>query len=144
MTVRLSEELHRRLDAAAEQAMPLEACGLLLGQKIEGYFIVEDCIFAENVTTEDPTTFFEVDPQTYIQVQRDVRAGGSQIIGVWHSHPTTDAIVSETDKRLSRERGWLWLISSLVYRASEGRVKLQAFVAGDEDLRDFKQVGIEF
>ncbi|MBV1901603.1 MAG: M67 family metallopeptidase [Kordiimonadaceae bacterium] len=150
MTVRLSDGLRSRLDAAAEQALPLEACGLLLGQKIEGSIIVEECIFAENVTTEDPSASFEVDPQTYIQLQRETRAGGPQIIGVWHSHPATEAMVSQTDKLLSRQCGWLWLISGQglikgqVQPASEGRPNLQAFVTSSEDPQVFHQVEIEF
>jgi predicted GIY-YIG superfamily endonuclease/proteasome lid subunit RPN8/RPN11 len=91
--------------AAAAAAHPLEACGLLLG---EGGRITE----ARETRNVHPTpqTHFEIDPQALIDAHRAARAGGAQVLGYFHSHPTGQAVPSATDRAMAARDGRVWAI----------------------------------
>lgn len=84
---------------------PHEICGLLLGSDEEILAILPGA----NVAT-DPARHFELDPATLIGAHRAERAGGAQIIGHYHSHPSGVAVPSATDAANARADGSYWLI----------------------------------
>lgn len=88
--------------AAADRA---EVCGLLLG--VAGR--IEAIAPAANVAP-DPARHFELDPAALIAAHRAARAGGAQIIGHYHSHPSGVAVPSATDAACAVPDGSLWLI----------------------------------
>ncbi len=91
--------------AAAVEAYPNEACGILLG---EGKRVKALRLVANVHPT--PQTHFEIDPQALIDAHRDERAGGAKLIGYFHSHPTGDPRPSETDRASSAGDGRIWAI----------------------------------
>lgn len=91
--------------AAARAAFPEEACGLLLGQ---GARITEARVTA-NVHAL-PETHFEIDPQALIDAHRAARAGGAQVIGYFHSHPSGEPVPSSTDRAMAAGDGRVWAI----------------------------------
>ena len=115
MKIEVTSGVIEALHEAARAAHPREACGILLGhgERISGF------IEARNVHPE-PETRFEIDPQSLIDAHRSSRAGGPQIIGYFHSHPTGDARPSATDVEMAAGDGRVWAI------------------AGQEDLRFFR------
>lgn len=88
--------------AAADRA---EVCGLLLGATGR----IEAIAPAANVAP-DPARHFELDPAALIAAHRAARAGGAQIIGHYHSHPSGVAAPSATDAACAAADGSLWLI----------------------------------
>lgn len=70
---------------------------------------IGDFQVTENVA-ESPETRFEIDPAALFAAIRAERAGGPQLIGYWHSHPSGDALPSETDAAMAAPDGKLWLI----------------------------------
>jgi proteasome lid subunit RPN8/RPN11 len=91
--------------AAAAAAHPREACGILLG---EGGRITEA---RETVNVHAaPTTHFEIDPQALIDAHRAARAGGPQVLGYFHSHPTGIAAPSATDRACAAHDKRIWAI----------------------------------
>lgn len=90
----------------ATRAAPNEACGLLLGR--DG--VILSATVCANVAA-DPARHFEIDPTTLIAAHRAERAGGAQLIGYWHSHPTGDAAPSPTDKAMASGDGRIWAIA---------------------------------
>jgi len=138
MNVMLPYSLAERLLIMAESTKPHEACGLLLGSKGSAEVTVQDCIFSKNVTDGDPCLGFEIDPMLHLALQKQARTAGREIIGVWHSHPTSLAIPSKEDQRRSLERGWLWLITGW----EEEAWKTKAFWAGIDDPTRFKETAI--
>jgi proteasome lid subunit RPN8/RPN11 len=92
---------------AAQEAFPLEACGILFGSRTH----IETLRQAANVHPE-PHARFEIDPQALIAAHRAAREGGPPITGYFHSHPSGQAQPSVTDQELSAGDGMLWAIAS--------------------------------
>jgi len=92
-----------RSEAAA--AHPLECCGLLLGRA----HAITQAVPAANVAAE-PARRFEIDPAALIAAHRAARAGGPQVLGYYHSHPTGDARPSATDQAQAAGDGRAWAI----------------------------------
>jgi len=91
--------------AEAAAAHPLEACGLLLGQG----GVITAAVPVRNVHP-DPARHFELDPQALIAAHRAQRAGGPQVLGYYHSHPTGLAEPSATDRACASGDGRIWAI----------------------------------
>jgi proteasome lid subunit RPN8/RPN11 len=108
MTLILSTTAHAAMLAAAQNAHPNEACGLLLGTATH-IALAQECT---NVAP-DPRHHFEIDPAALIAAHRAARDGGMAVAGYFHSHPNGLARPSTTD---------------CVNRAGDGRV--WAIVAG--------------
>jgi proteasome lid subunit RPN8/RPN11 len=82
---------------AAEQAYPQEACGLLIGRlDAEGWQVLEARQVA-NINTERAADRFQLDPDAYRRIDRELRGSDREIIGVFHSHPDCPAKPSPTD-----------------------------------------------
>ena len=106
-----SKTLLSRCHIKAFMSMPVEACGLLVGRKKKGHWIVEDVVFSENLA-KDPSNSFEIDPKLHLEVQREVRANKKHIVGVWHSHPSGSLAPSAYDIERSVLPEYAWLISA--------------------------------
>lgn len=91
---------------AARQALPLEACGLLLGRENR----IEELRLTVNVAP-DPTLHFEIDPAELIAAYKAERAGGARVVGYFHSHPRGPARPSETDRAEAARDGRIWVIA---------------------------------
>jgi len=91
--------------AEAAAAFPLEACGLLLGAA----GVITAAVPVRNVHP-DPARHFELDPAALIAAHRAARAGGPQVLGYYHSHPTGLASPSATDRACASGDGRIWAI----------------------------------
>jgi proteasome lid subunit RPN8/RPN11 len=109
MVVHISRELLDAIMAQAMVAAPRECCGLLLShgepRRIEA---VQPAV---NVAA-DPESRFEIDPCLLLTHHRAQRAGGAQIVGCYHSHPSGDLQPSTTDAAQAEGHGEIWLICS--------------------------------
>lgn len=98
-----------RIERAALDAYPLEACGLLVGTfEIDGARVVR-AESTRNVAGERAHERFEIDPGDFIAVDERARAEGLEIVGVWHSHPDRAAVPSREDLEVAEPR-WSYLI----------------------------------
>ncbi len=91
----------------AKAAHPAECCGLLYG--VAGR--IEDIELTANVAA-DPKRHFEIDPARLIGAMRGMREGAKQLLGYFHSHPTSGAEPSQRDLDGAQDDGRLWLILS--------------------------------
>ncbi len=91
--------------AEAVKAYPREACGLLLGQA----GVINAAIPVCNVHPY-PQRHFELDPAALIAAHRTARAGGPQVLGYYHSHPTGSTAPSATDQASASGDGRVWAI----------------------------------
>lgn len=91
----------------AEEEAPLEACGYLAGK--EG--VITSHYKMTNVDKSE--THFSLDPKEQFQVAKSVRANGSDLIAVYHSHPASPARPSEEDIRLAHDSSIIYVIVSL-------------------------------
>ena len=72
-----------------------ECCGFLLGH--EGRSIVTCTIPTTNVA-RDPGEYFVIDPLAYLRAEQYAATSNLELIGIYHSHPNSAAIPSETDR----------------------------------------------
>lgn len=139
LMIKISKQLFGKIENKALDDLPYEACGLLLGSRATDYITISDVAFSENVSEDNPTRSFEIDPSLYVKLQKQARAGGPDIIGVWHSHPNGNPIPSETDKERSVECNWVWLITGTIGDACQTKGHL----SGSDTPSVFTEVEIE-
>jgi proteasome lid subunit RPN8/RPN11 len=108
----LAEELREHLRAAVQAGYPRETCGLLIGRQDGGGTTVREVIRARNLCTARASDRYELDPKDFLAADREARAAGLEIVGIWHSHPDHPARPSETD-RAGAWQGWSYLIASV-------------------------------
>jgi proteasome lid subunit RPN8/RPN11 len=75
-----------------------ERCGFLLGHD-QATRIVTAVVPALNVAATDRHMRFEIDPLEYLRAEQYAAAHQLELVGIYHSHPNTVAIPSETDRR---------------------------------------------
>lgn len=101
-----SEVLHAIVDEA-ERFPGREVCGLLFGIA-DRVTAMRSC---RNVAP-DPRTTFEIDPAQLVAAHRAARAGGPQIVGCYHSHPSGEPKPSVRDAEAAVADGSIWLIAA--------------------------------
>lgn len=100
----LTPALREELIGESRQALPDEACGILLGH----HGVVRQLVAMTNQARR-PQDHFALDPLEYMHAERDAGQRGFDVIGVWHSHPDGAAVPSESDRRAAWP-GWLYVI----------------------------------
>jgi [CysO sulfur-carrier protein]-S-L-cysteine hydrolase len=89
--------------------LPLEACGLLGGDRLAGRATL--CYPTRNEAAS--ARVYTVDPRDYLRADRDAEGRGLELIGVFHSHTHTDAYPSPTDVAQAPDPGWHYVLVSL-------------------------------
>jgi len=96
--LKLSREQFERIVAQGRAGKPLEICGLLAGEKTAA--IGEDLVVAEvyPVESDDKSELtYTINARGYMDAERDARARGLKIVGIYHTHPATVPYPSVTD-----------------------------------------------
>jgi [CysO sulfur-carrier protein]-S-L-cysteine hydrolase len=84
--------------AHAREASPEECCGLV-GGTTGG--VARSIYRLRNIASE-PHVAYEAAPKDVFDAQRQMRAHGETLMGIYHSHPrSSDPVPSETDVRLA-------------------------------------------
>lgn len=87
----------QNIHTATERHYPNEACGLLLGQRTDKGWYIDEGREVSNLNTERSADRFILDPEAYRMVDRELRGTGREIIGIYHSHPDCPAKPSPSD-----------------------------------------------
>ena len=126
-SVVLTADQLNAVEAAALKALPRECCGLIVGRRTaEGGVVVSRIVESANRTDADPTSTFEIDPAVHIHWQRTLRDTDEELIGVYHSHPSSPPVPSDRDARDVTIDGWVWLITAV---DGDGQCRTGAYVA---------------
>ena len=81
----------------AENKFPNECCGVMIG-KIDGDSKqVTSAVPLENAYKGVQEDRYEIRPEDLLAADRQARADGLDLIGIFHSHPDCDAYFSKTD-----------------------------------------------
>jgi proteasome lid subunit RPN8/RPN11 len=97
----LPRQIHTALLEQARAELPNECCGLLAG-RVEGDVGRVECHYPLVNQLVSPRKY-ESEPRGMLAAVKDMRQAGTEVLAVYHSHPTTDPIPSRTD--LERN-GW--------------------------------------
>lgn len=90
--VALSASVIEGITAHATRARPHECCGLLIGDERRIVAFHE----AANAAAE-PRTRYTIAPADHFAAIRRARLAGLDVMGAYHSHPSTPAVPSPTD-----------------------------------------------
>lgn len=92
----------------AIKEQPNESCAILFGKENQ---ILE--IFTTKNIEESPTTF-TISSEQLIKAYDIAEKKDMEIIGIFHSHPTSDAYPSNTDKKFMLSNPVTWIIFSVL------------------------------
>lgn len=108
----LGKKFLDQMVAHALDGYPLEVCGLLSGVTgSSGNAEVRAVHPADNVAGS--ARIYEVDPRAMLRADREAEAGGTELLGVYHSHTHTDAKPSPTDIAAALDPDWHYVLVSL-------------------------------
>jgi len=130
--VRIRQAVLDRIVAHAVEDLPNECCGLLIGTKD----MVEDAARARN--TKRSRTRFQVEPADHFAAIRRARAGGFEIIGAYHSHPSGPSGPSDTDRARLTDPSMFHVIISLAH----GTRTVRAFRLSDGNFSPLELVPV--
>jgi proteasome lid subunit RPN8/RPN11 len=83
--------------AHAQSTFPDECCGVMVG-KIDGDTkLVTTAIGLENAYKGKQEDRYEIRPEDLLAADKNARAQGLDLVGIFHSHPDCDAYFSKTD-----------------------------------------------
>lgn len=111
MRVVLTKEDYEKIVTHARRNLPEEACGLIAGNDEEGERVIKEVYLLEN--TDHTSEHFTISPQQQLACLKEIRKKGYQLLGNWHSHPSTPARSSAEDIRLAYDSKMSYLILSL-------------------------------
>ena len=80
-----------------EAVYPEEGCGVLLGRRSSRRVEVERVELVKNTAREDKYHRYLIAPERLLEIDREARRRGEEIVGYVHSHPDRPAEPSGTD-----------------------------------------------
>lgn len=138
--IRLPEPLLRTIAHEAENAYPMECCGLFAGKREdagEGVLITR-VQPSPNVAVGDRRKSFLVDAKIQFDLMRELGDGPEQIVGHYHSHPDHPPRPSDRDKQSVYYPDHVWVIIGV----EDGHTKKVAAYLFDQAADKFRQVEI--
>ncbi|MSO21944.1 MAG: M67 family peptidase [Acidobacteria bacterium] len=105
--VQIKREILEAIVRHAQEEAPLECCGLLMG---EGEIITRQRPM-QNVL--ESNVGYAMEAQALFRFFKDLRSANQKHLGIYHSHPATEAYPSETDVRESFYPSCAYFIVSL-------------------------------
>ena len=89
---------------------PSESCAMLLGTKVDDEWSVKEIFLTQNM--DNSQTNFTISPEELLKGYQLAEKMHLELVGVFHSHPNSDAIPSITDKKFMQNNPVPWIIFS--------------------------------
>ena len=102
----LKQSDKKLLSQYSENQKPNEACAILFGKNNE----VLDIFLTKNI--EESSVNFTISNEQLIEGYKIAEDKKMDIIGIFHSHPNSDAFPSNTDKKFMQSNPVAWIIYS--------------------------------
>ncbi|CAM4058208.1 M67 family metallopeptidase [Paenibacillus alkaliterrae] len=119
----ITKEAYDRLLQVCLEAKPREACGILASRfsqsgssplsEVYSVNAIVDTIIPITNTHINPTYAFSFDPAEWTAAYYDMQNNRQSLVGLFHSHPRTDAIPSSSDTEgfLPASELTYWIVS---------------------------------
>ena len=104
--IKLSETDKKILSEYSENQKPNESCAILFGKNDK----VLDLFLTENI--EKSPVNFTISNKQLIEGYKIAEEKEMDVIGIFHSHPDSDAYPSNTDKKFMHSNPVAWIIYS--------------------------------
>jgi proteasome lid subunit RPN8/RPN11 len=105
--------LHDHIDILAKhakKASPNESCAILFGKIEKDHFRVNDIFLTENV--ENSPVNFTISKDELIKGYQEAEKRKLDVVGIFHSHPSSEAYPSVTDQKFMEINPVPWIIFS--------------------------------
>lgn len=106
----LSQDIKKILTQHAENENPNESCAILYGDISNEGYIVKETWLTENI--EQSPVEFTLSPEQTLKMYEKEKEMKLQIVGIFHSHPNSEAYPSSTDKKFMENNQYVWMIYS--------------------------------
>lgn len=104
--ITLSQSDKKILSEYSENQKPNESCAILFGKDNQ----VLDLFLTENI--EESPINFTISNKQLIQAYSIAEEKKLEVVGIFHSHPDSDAFPSNTDKKFMLSNPVVWIIYS--------------------------------
>ncbi|CAE6496616.1 Mov34/MPN/PAD-1 family protein [Candidatus Nitrosotenuis uzonensis] len=94
----------------AKSTFPDESCALLFGKDEDDQVKISEVFLVEN--SQKSQTRFSISNEDLIRGYRDAESAGLDVVGIFHSHPHSEAAPSAMDKRFMEVNPVVWVIFS--------------------------------
>lgn len=105
-----SKNQERQLLEHAEKEKPNESCAILYGKNQDHKAKVTEIYFTKNID-ESPVNF-TISNEELIKAYKIAEEKHLEIVGIFHSHPDSMAVPSNTDKKFMESNPVVWVIYS--------------------------------
>jgi|TARA_Y100000294_G_scaffold106807_1_gene99181 proteasome lid subunit RPN8/RPN11 len=138
--IRLPDPFFRTIADEAEDAYPMECCGLFVGRRKDAGddVLITRVQPSPNVAGGDRRGSFLVDAKIQFDMMRELGDGPEQIVGHYHSHPDHPPRPSDRDKQSVYYPDHVWVIIG-VEDGHAGEIAAYLF---DHAADQFQQVDI--
>ena len=126
--VELPRKLYDEIIGHSLEGWPNEVCGLIGGKDgrpLRTYRVAN--------VAETPRTRYLMDPEEQFRTFMEIEGQGWELYGIYHSHPSSEAYPSATDRGLAFYPDAIYFICSLQHRE---RPELRAFLLVEDDVRE--------
>ena len=104
--IKLTESDKKILSEYSENQKPNESCAILFGKDDQ----VLDLFLTENI--EKSPVNFTISNKQLIEAYKIAEEKKMEVVGIFHSHPGSDAYPSDTDKKFMQSNPVVWIIYS--------------------------------
>ncbi len=111
MVLRIKGKELEKIVVHSKSESPLEACGILIGNKDGATLTVKEVHKTENILKSSDK--YQIDPKKQLEIFLDADKKGLNVIGFYHSHPFYDAGYSSTDLSSANYPDYIYLIYSI-------------------------------
>lgn len=95
--IKINPEAWQTMVHHAQSTFPDECCGVMVGTIDGDNKLVTTAIALENSYKGAQEDRYEIRPEDLLAADKNARAQGLDLIGIFHSHPDCDAYFSKTD-----------------------------------------------
>jgi len=104
----LSESNKKILTEHADKESPNESCAILFGKND----LISEVFLTKNI--DESSVNFTISNKQLIEGYKIAEEKKLEVIGIFHSHPNSDAYPSNTDKKFMHSNPVVWIIYSCV------------------------------
>ncbi|CAD6524349.1 Mov34/MPN/PAD-1 family protein [metagenome] len=94
----------------ANNEKPNESCAILFGSVKEQVTSVKEVFLAKNI--EESPVNFTISNEQLIEIYKTAEDRKTDVVGIFHSHPNSEAYPSSTDKKFMQSNPVVWVIYS--------------------------------
>ena len=132
-TIQIKKPVLEAVVRHAQEEAPLECCGLLMGP---GDIIT---VHQPMKNALESTVRYAMDTRELFQFFKNLRAANQRHLGIYHSHPASEAYPSETDVRESFYPDCAYFIVSL---RNSGSPQVRAFQIANADVVELQIIEV--